>query len=69
MSRDTEVRVERGYQRWWRETSAELSKVSWPTRQQGLRLTGIVILVTVVSAIVIFGIDSLFSTIVGAILS
>jgi preprotein translocase subunit SecE len=63
-----EARQENRFQRWYRETRAELSKVSWPTRQEGLRLTGIVLVVTVISAIVIFGIDSLFSTVIGAIL-
>ena len=65
----TEVRQENGLAKWYRETRAELSKVSWPTREQGLRLTGIVLLVTLISAIAIFGIDSLFSTIVGLIIS
>jgi preprotein translocase subunit SecE len=69
MSREQlEARQENRFQRWYRETRAELSKVSWPTRQEGLRLTGIVLIVTVISAIVIFGVDSLFSTLVGAFL-
>ncbi len=65
----TEVRQENGLAKWYRETRAELSKVSWPTREQGLRLTGIVLLVTLISAIAIFGIDSLFSTVVRLIIS
>lgn len=70
MSREqVEARQENRFQRWYRETRAELSKVSWPTRQEGLRLTGIVLVVTVVSALVIFGVDSLFSSLVGALLS
>ena len=65
----TEVRQENGLAKWYRETRAELSKVSWPTREQGLRLTGIVLLVTLISAIAIFGIDSLFSTVARLIIS
>lgn len=70
MSRETiEARQENRFQKWYRETRAELSKVSWPTREEGMRLTGIVIAVTVASAIVIFGVDSLFSSIVGLLIS
>jgi preprotein translocase subunit SecE len=69
MSREqAEARQENGIQRWYRETRAELAKVSWPTREEGLRLTGIVIIVTIISALVIFGIDSLFSTVIGLII-
>ena len=68
MSRETpEARQENRFQRWFRETRAELSKVSWPTREEGLRLTGIVLVVTVISAIGIFGIDSLFSALIGLV--
>jgi preprotein translocase subunit SecE len=35
-------------QSYFRETSGELRKVSWPTRREALQLTGLVILVTVV---------------------
>jgi len=69
MSRETvEARQENRLQRWYRETRAELGKVSWPTREEGLRLTGIVIVVTVISALVIFAVDSLFSTVIGLII-
>ena len=68
MSQTADVRQENRIQRWYRETRAELSKVSWPTREEGIRLTGIVLVVTVISAFVIFGIDSLFSTIVRLII-
>ncbi|MGL4650216.1 MAG: preprotein translocase subunit SecE [Caldilineaceae bacterium] len=69
MSRETaDARQENRFQRWFRETRAELAKVSWPTRQEGLRLTGIVIVVTIISALVIFAVDSFFSTIVGLII-
>jgi preprotein translocase subunit SecE len=45
-----------------------LSKVVWPTREEGIRLTVIVIIVTVISAIAIFAIDSFFSAVVRLIL-
>lgn len=65
MSQSADVRQENWFQKWYRETRAELAKVSWPTRQEGIRLTIIVLIVTVISAILIFGIDSLFSALVG----
>lgn len=70
MSRDVaeNPRAENRFKRWYRETRAELAKVTWPTREEGLRLTGIVTVVTVVSAIVIFLVDSLLSTLVGLLL-
>lgn len=70
MTRETtEVRQENSIKRWYRETRAELSKVSWPTREEGLRLTAIVLVVTVVSALAIFGVDSLFSMVVRFLIS
>lgn len=70
MSRDVaeNPRAENRFKRWYRETRAELAKVTWPTREEGLRLTGIVTVVTVISAIVIFMVDSLLSTVVGLLL-
>jgi len=50
--------------RYFKDTRAEIAKVTWPTREEGLRLTWVVLVVTVVSAIVLFGMDSLFSAIV-----
>lgn len=50
--------------RYFRDTRAEISKVSWPTREEGLRMTWVVSVVTVVAAIILFGVDSLFSLLV-----
>jgi preprotein translocase subunit SecE len=46
--------------RYFKDTRAEVGKVTWPTREEGLRLTGVVLAVTTVSAIVLFGIDTFF---------
>lgn len=69
MSQSADVRQENWFQKWYRETRAELTKVSWPTRPEGIRLTVIVLVVTVISAIVIFGVDSLFSNLIRWIIS
>ena len=53
--------------RYFKDTRAEISKVSWPTREEGLRLTYVVLSVTTVSAIVLFGVDIVFSLIIAFI--
>lgn len=50
--------------RYVRDTRAELSKVTWPTREEGTRLTIVVLIVTFVAAIFLFSFDSLFSYLV-----
>jgi preprotein translocase subunit SecE len=50
--------------RYFKETRAEIAKVTWPTREEGLRLTWVVLIVTVVATIVIFGIDFLFGLLI-----
>lgn len=47
--------------RYLRETRAELSKVSWPSRQEALNLTIIVLITVVVSSLVLGGFDYLFA--------
>jgi len=44
-----------------RETYYELKRVSWPTRSEALNLTGIVIAVTTLLAIILGLMDWLFS--------
>jgi preprotein translocase subunit SecE len=47
--------------RYLRETRAELSKVSWPTRQEALSLTGVVLVVVAVSSLILGSFDFLFA--------
>ncbi|MBX3014424.1 MAG: preprotein translocase subunit SecE [Caldilineaceae bacterium] len=68
MGRATTAKPENALVRYFRDTRAEISKVTWPTREEGLRLTWVVSIVTLVAAIVLFGIDSLFSLIVTLII-
>lgn len=51
-----------------RDTRAELFKVTWPTREEGLRLTGLVVVVTIISGIALFGVDYLFGTLIGLLI-
>jgi preprotein translocase subunit SecE len=45
-----------------RETRSELRKVVWPTREETIRLTGVVIAVSVVIGAMLFFGDSIFQT-------
>jgi len=47
--------------RFWKETTGELRKVSWPTRREALALTRIVILVILTVGTLLFGFDYLFA--------
>ena len=48
--------------RYFKETRAELRKVSWPTRKQATNLTLIVLAVTVAMAIFLGAVDLLFAS-------
>lgn len=50
--------------RYVRDTRAELSKVTWPTREEGTRLTVVVLIVTFAASLFLFSFDSLFSYLV-----
>jgi preprotein translocase subunit SecE len=54
------VRKENAIVRYLKETRAELRKVNWPTRQEAIRLSLIVLGVTVVMAILLGVMDFLF---------
>ena len=46
--------------RYFRETRGELRKVTWPTRQESWRLTGIVLGVTIATAVFLWFFDTIF---------
>jgi len=54
--------------RYFKDTRAEIAKVTWPTREEGFRLSAIVFLVTVVSTIILFGVDSFFAFVIGLLI-
>ena len=68
MTRSTTTKSDNAIVRYFKDTRAEIAKVTWPTRQEGLRLSWIVLIVTVISAIALFGVDSLFASIIGYII-
>jgi preprotein translocase subunit SecE len=68
MTRSTTVKPDNPLVRYFKDTRAELAKVTWPTREEGFRLTSVVLIVTTVSAILLFAVDSIFSLIVALLL-
>lgn len=54
---------------YFREARAELRRVTWPTREEALNLTWIVLVVTVVMAILLWLLGNVFSSIIGQILT
>lgn len=54
--------------RYFKDTRAEISKVTWPTREEGIRLTIIVVVATIIAGILLFSVDSLFAAIVGLLI-
>ncbi|MCB0130805.1 MAG: preprotein translocase subunit SecE [Caldilineaceae bacterium] len=64
----TKPKSENRLVRYLKDTRAEINKVTWPTREEGLRLTWVVLVVTIISAIALFGIDSLFGSLIGFII-
>ena len=55
--------------RYFRETSAELRKVTWPTRQEARHLTTVVVIVVVAMAITLGLVDYGFSRLIGWLIS
>lgn len=46
-----------------REVRGEVRKVTWPTRPEAIRLTGIVLAATAVMTLILYSFDYLFSSI------
>jgi len=58
----------RGVRKFYRETIAELRKVSWPTRSEAISLTRVVLIVILVMGAFLGILDYLFSQLFGLIL-
>lgn len=61
-------KTENAIQRYFRETTGELRKVSWPTWPEARRLTGLVLVVMVVVGIFLAGMDYLASQLLNLVL-
>ncbi|MCC7161233.1 MAG: preprotein translocase subunit SecE [Anaerolineae bacterium] len=58
-----QVQPENRFVQFYRETTAELRKVVWPTREQAQNLTVIVVIVVIAMAIFLGGIDAVLTAI------
>jgi preprotein translocase subunit SecE len=57
-----------GLRRYLNESWAELKKVVWPTRETVIRLTVLVVAVSVAVGVYIFVLDRIFNTLVDQVL-
>ena len=57
-----------GIRRYLVESWAELKKVAWPTRETVIRLTALVLGVSVVVGVYIFVLDRIFNTLVDQVI-
>lgn len=62
------MRIVSGITNYINEVRGEMAKVVWPTRGQTVRMTLLVLAVSVVMGIFIGGMDYLFSNVLSAIL-
>lgn len=58
-----------GIQRFYRETAAELRKVSWPTQEEAKYLTKVVVVVIITMGIFLGVLDMLFGRLFAFILT
>ncbi|MCJ7566598.1 MAG: preprotein translocase subunit SecE [Anaerolineales bacterium] len=54
--------------RYFRDTNAELKKVTWPTRQEATKLTIIVLIVVGLMSTLLGSLDFVFSKVMGFII-
>jgi len=59
------VKEKKKFGRRTKETFSELKKVSWPTFKEVVKKTGVVIAVVLFFALILFGVDRLFSWLYG----
>jgi preprotein translocase subunit SecE len=60
VAKDTKEQQENAIVRTVRETRSELRKVVWPTREETIRLTVVVITISVIIGIILFSADAIF---------
>ena len=63
--KDNKPNIGQRIKNWWRQTLGELRKVSWPSREEAISLTRIVLIVTVIMAALLGVLDFVFARLVG----
>ena len=59
---------EAGLVRWFRETRGELRKVVWPTREEALRLTRVVVLLALAMGLLLGVLDLVLNSLYGLLI-
>ncbi|MDD3430314.1 MAG: preprotein translocase subunit SecE [Oscillospiraceae bacterium] len=54
--------------KYFKDTKSEMKKVSWPDKKTVLNNTGIVIVVVLLSAVLIIGLDAIFGLLLSLVL-
>lgn len=63
------VKKERfSFKTYVKETNSELKRVTWPTKSELLKSTGVVLTVCILSTILVWAVDSILSSILKLIL-
>ena len=68
MSKAESEKQENRIVKYFRESRAEMRKVTWPTRDEALRLTGIVLAVTTFMAVLLWVLDIFFTGVVSLLI-
>jgi preprotein translocase subunit SecE len=63
------IKPENALVRYFKETRAEIRKVSWPTREEATNLTLIVLAVTVAMAVFLGAVDYILAALIRLIVS
>jgi len=68
-NKNGKTKKENGIARWWRETTGELHKVTWPTRKEAWKTTKVVLLVMLLIGSLLAILDSGFTRLIAFLLS
>ena len=60
VAKDTKEQQDNAVVRTFRETRSELRKVVWPTREETIRLTVVVLTISLIIGVILFFADTLF---------
>jgi preprotein translocase subunit SecE len=60
VAKDTKEQQDNAVVRTFRETRSELRKVVWPTREETVRLTVVVLIISLIIGLILFLADTLF---------
>jgi len=69
MAKNEKPNIFQRIKRWFKETAGELRKVTWPTREEALALTRIVLIVTIIMSAILGVLDFIFARLVGLLVN